>query len=907
MLQAFDARSPQTMRAHASISALLRSGGDHRIVADPATGRNKYGVPSEPTDQEIWLSSSTASAISRLGFEAAEAAFRKVMAGGTKTGETVEQWFDGLRGRIAALTCCDGTDVVLCASGTETELLALALSRHLLRRPLTNILIAVQESGVGVSHAASGAHFDATTALDGQVCKGEPLLGWEDAEIQVVKVDLRDPAGALRPLAEVDEAVRAEVGRALQAGRDVQLHILDASKTGRGGPSRAAVKAMVAEHPRNIAVVVDACQLRCSFDDIRADLESGFMVMITGSKFAGGPAFCGALLVPPSLVEPLRDLAAPAGLSDYSARMDWPARLRPALSDGDYASFNLGLGLRWEAALAEIEAHVAIAPLRRTAVMRAFQDRVEELVDARPHLHLLDADIEPVRGRVRTIFSIVSGDGAPERVATLHRALRESIDEPDASLNQAVHLGQPVTVAGRAAVRVCISMPTIRSVAERLDRMSFQQAFAPLSEMLETAFRKWDVLENRSGLAPRAGEDGDSLARGEGSAQAPADPPAIFETSHDDPPLNKAQALRLMSSLSGRPPMTLAKELFKLARGNGRLSFRDYVAYRLFDDSFVGDADKTAFVGRRRNQELVAEINYRHEWNCIADDKIATASYLAAYGLPVIPTSGLYAPHIGRSHGSLLKGPSDLRRFLSEPANYPLFGKPVDGLQSLGSIVLKRLNAATGTIETSRSLVSIDRLVATIVDTFPGGYIFQPRLTAHAAVAAVTGGGLSTVRLVTIATDDGPQLFAAAWKLLAGDNVADNFWRAGNILAAIDRASGRVVRATTGTGFDMHEIDRHPTTGAALKDLVLPMLPAVVETAIEGHRALRNIGIIGWDIGVTDQGPVIVEANVTPDLLLVQAANRTGAFDPVMIDLLKRRKLGAKAHYRAMKATLVKD
>ena len=78
-------------------------------------------------------------------------------------------------------------------------------------------------------------------------------------------------------------------------------------------------------------VVVDACQLRCSFEDIRADLESGFMVMITGSKFAGGPPFCGALLISPALADRLEDLEAPGGLAADSARFDWPKRLRSAL------------------------------------------------------------------------------------------------------------------------------------------------------------------------------------------------------------------------------------------------------------------------------------------------------------------------------------------------------------------------------------------------------------------------------------------------------------------------------------------------------------------------------------------------------------------------------------------------
>src|ERR1700722_14566676 len=233
----------------AAVAIALRSGGDFRIAVDPLSGRNKYGVPPAPAEEEIWFSSSTGSAISPLGFDAASAAYERLFAGDASHGLAPGRWFDNLRARIAALSGCEGTQVILCASGTETEILALTLSRHLLRRPLTNIVVATQETGVGVMHAAAGTHFDSTAALQPGVEKGTPLQGWEHEAIQAIKVDIRDANGQLRSLDDVDQAIRDEVSRALRSGRDVQLHVLDTSKTGRGGPSRAAAKAIVAADP----------------------------------------------------------------------------------------------------------------------------------------------------------------------------------------------------------------------------------------------------------------------------------------------------------------------------------------------------------------------------------------------------------------------------------------------------------------------------------------------------------------------------------------------------------------------------------------------------------------------------------------------------------------------------------
>ena len=51
-----------------------------------------------------------------------------------------------------------------------------------------------------------------------------------------------------------------------------------------------------------VDVLVDACQMRLPLERIRACLAAGWMVLVTGSKFFGGPPFAGALLVPAPII-----------------------------------------------------------------------------------------------------------------------------------------------------------------------------------------------------------------------------------------------------------------------------------------------------------------------------------------------------------------------------------------------------------------------------------------------------------------------------------------------------------------------------------------------------------------------------------------------------------------------------
>ena len=65
----------------ATLKLLLWSGGDERLRIDPRTGRNRYGVPVAPADNEVWFATSTASAVSPRGYAAAGQALQRILRG----------------------------------------------------------------------------------------------------------------------------------------------------------------------------------------------------------------------------------------------------------------------------------------------------------------------------------------------------------------------------------------------------------------------------------------------------------------------------------------------------------------------------------------------------------------------------------------------------------------------------------------------------------------------------------------------------------------------------------------------------------------------------------------------------------------------------------------------------------
>ena len=471
-----DAGRPAARRepGESLLAMVLGAGGDERIALD-AQGRNRYGAPIRPAPDEVWFASSTASPITQRGWDAAAARL-----GLAFNAAATESWFADLRARLLALFGVTGAEVIFCASGTQAELAALALARSLDggARPLVNLVTAPEETGRGVPLAAGGRHFLGSAPF-GATIKGRAIAGWGgDIEINVETLPIRDAFGA--PLApnEIDARGEARVRAIVASGARALVHVLDCSKTGLSGFSRQSAAALLQEFPDRVSVVVDACQLRCAPSQIRADLEADFLVMITGSKFAGGPAFSGALLAPRGFADRLDKVDWPEGLAAHSAALDWPPALRENIAGPFGARANEGLGLRWEAALAELELFHTLDVGLRARAKWLFSQTVRAGVAATPGLSL-DGVCDDAPSTILPIFSRNARALPAEKLQSRLRT-------------KGLHVGQPVKLGGAEALRICLAAPQINDFAARLCGGADEtQAFQPLADDLARLFIEW--------------------------------------------------------------------------------------------------------------------------------------------------------------------------------------------------------------------------------------------------------------------------------------------------------------------------------------------------------------------------------------------------------------------------------
>jgi hypothetical protein len=126
-------------------------------------------------------------------------------------------------------------------------------------------------------------------------------------------------------------------------------------------------------------------------------------------------------------------------------------------------------------------------------IVKAFATEVKARVDAANWLTLLDPGREAAR--LPTIISVLPARQSSLAYAEyIHRALR-SPNGLSAAGDKICHLGQPVLVGDRAALRFCASAPLISAVAQRMEiGLSLAAALAPVRADLECVFGKWEAL-----------------------------------------------------------------------------------------------------------------------------------------------------------------------------------------------------------------------------------------------------------------------------------------------------------------------------------------------------------------------------------------------------------------------------
>lgn len=301
----------------------------------------------------------------------------------------------------------------------------------------------------------------------------------------------------------------------------------------------------------------------------------------------------------------------------------------------------------------------------------------------------------------------------------------------------------------------------------------------------------------------------------------------------------------------------------------------DYYRFEFYKGSKTWD-EKSRYVSKR------GSCYYPYEKNSIKylylfNNKLVTKTLLAGFGLP---QPKLLAT-IGEAYE--IKGKDQFVSFL-DSAGQDLVLKPIDDSGGQGVFVLRRTGGGW-TMGDRR--YEVEEIWEPIRKIRHSGYLVEEMVHNTPQIAALHPTSLNTIRIMTIKTDDGRwHATHGALRVGRGRRAVDNLGSGGIHLTIDD--SGRTTYAHDWS--QDHPITHHPDTGAELIGIHIQEYRDVVELALAASRKFGFMGILGWDIACTPQGPSIVEGNAFPDVQYRQVGP-AGPFvtDEIAQGLKKRR------------------
>jgi hypothetical protein len=211
------------------------------------------------------------------------------------------------------------------------------------------------------------------------------------------------------------------------------------------------------------------------------------------------------------------------------------------------------------------------------------------------------------------------------------------------------------------------------------------------------------------------------------------------------------------------------------------------------------------------------------------------------------------------SHGALAKW------YVPGPVKLPradLFSKYARGIKGKGA-GWWLFNGGERWVGPDGRALTEEELMRHLCDlTHRGMIILQPRILNHAALSALSPGALCTARVVTVLQPDGtPQHLLSAFRMPIDDSPVDNFSQ-GHLASAINERTGELgpaFRYAPEYGDSTFRI--HPHTGRHIEGFLLPFWKETLELCLRAQQVFSEFFAVGWDVAITQEGPLVVEGN----------------------------------------------
>ncbi len=334
---------------------------------------------------------------------------------------------------------------------------------------------------------------------------------------------------------------------------------------------------------------------------------------------------------------------------------------------------------------------------------------------------------------------------------------------------------------------------------------------------------------------------------------------------------------------TGRNPLGMVLDHLRLRRGRGKLQFYEYFLYGLDDKERWSEDERDRFLSAHIHFPIAQECNDQTWW-AVTEDKWLSSIFLAHHGFPV-PENVAVFDRGPRLYSDLpkLSSAEDLEEFFVQFLKFPVFAKPINGMWSAGAIRISGCSETHVQIDGRDPVTFVEMFNDVFGDT---PYLLQVCVEPHSFFDGITN-SVATVRCLNLVTQDRVTVPHTILKLPRGENIADNFWRTGNLLCDLDNETGKICSIVDKVDGRRVQLENLPESERSLVGEYLPdweSLRSLNQRVALAHGANR---FGSTDIALTKSGPVVIEVNNGCAFELIQMATGRGFLTDQMLEFFR--------------------
>lgn len=314
--------------------------------------------------------------------------------------------------------------------------------------------------------------------------------------------------------------------------------------------------------------------------------------------------------------------------------------------------------------------------------------------------------------------------------------------------------------------------------------------------------------------------------------------------------------MEVMHDPHRKPVWLILKELLKLLIIHKEIPGHYFSGY-LFKSTV--DCPEN-FIPIRRARKIVPGLNDR-KLKEVLDNKLYFNLFYGQFGID-IPEVVMF------NHGSLFGRGSESFEVRTKDEFSQRLRELFHQFPSPGSVIIKKIYASSKgsdiyKLKAEEIDIEPDKVSMIFQRIRSSEFLFQKTIIQHHILNLLNPSSVNTLRIDTLLDAHGrAQVLSGYLRMSLGNHFVDNIG-SGGCMVSVDLDTGRLNRYAR-SDFNYYGVElltEHPVTGTIFDGFQLPFIEEVKDLVSRAAELMPGLRIVGWDVAISETGPIIVEGN----------------------------------------------